>query len=127
MDDRKAVIIIDGIAYDTLFSTTAANAVIDKYGSIEKYADKILNTKELRENSDELVWIITLLINQPIRLHNIRHRDSLLPLLTEEEVSLMTIPRDYPEYWAAVWETIQRGLVRNVQSEVDHSKNSQDG
>jgi len=43
----------------------------------------------------EIIWLITLLANQPILIHNLKHKDDKQELLTEEEVELLTSPMDF--------------------------------
>jgi len=125
MDDRTAVITIDGKAYDIVCSTAVAEVLLEKYGSIEELCNKVMSIKDLSENASELVWFIELFVNAGIRTHNIRHRDAPLPLMSKEEIELLTVPKEYPELWASIWDAISRGMMRNVQSEEDpSSKNS---
>ena len=87
-------------------------------------------TKEIAENFEmaigEIVWLITLLANQSILIHNLKHKDSPKELLTEEEVELLTTPLDLAGYKAAITEALYKGTKRNVESEPD-TKNAQVG
>ena len=74
----------------------------------------------------EIVWLITLLANQSILIHNLKHKDSTKELLTEEEVELLTTPLDLAGYKAAITEALYKGTKRNVESEPD-TKNAQVG
>lgn len=67
----------------------------------------------------EIVWLITVLANQAIMIFNLRHRDEQKPLLTEDEVELLTVPSDLAGYKAAITEALYRGTKRNVESEPD--------
>ena len=71
----------------------------------------------------EIVWLITLLANQSILIHNLKHKDSQRDPLTEELVELLTTPLDLAGYKAAITEALYKGTKRNVVSEVD-SKNA---
>ena len=71
----------------------------------------------------EIVWLITLLANQSILIHNLKHKDSQRDLLTEELVELLTTPLDLAGYKVAITEALYKGTKRNVVSEVD-SKNA---
>ena len=68
---------------------------------------------------DEIVWLITLLANQSIQIHNLRHNDSPRELLTEEVVELLTTPADLASYKGAITEALQKGTKRNIVSEDD--------
>ena len=52
-------------------------------------------------------------------IFNLRHRDEQKPLLTEDEVELLTVPSDLAGYKAAITEALYRGTKRNVESEPD--------
>ena len=71
---------------------------------------------------DEIVWLITLLCNQGIQIHNLKCEDKK-PLLTEETVELLTSPGELAEYKDAITEAMMKGTKRNVESE-DSSKNA---
>ena len=127
MDERTTVIIIDGKAYDIVCSTRVTKALLEKYGSIEALAEKAKSIGTLSENIEEILWLIELFVNESITIHNIRHRESPLSLITSEELEILTTPGEYPGFWNAVWTAIGLGMQRNVQSEEDPSKNSQVG
>ena len=67
----------------------------------------------------EIVWLITLLANQSILIHNLTHKDEPRELLTEEVVELLTNPLDLGEYKEAITEAMYKGTKRNVESEND--------
>lgn len=68
---------------------------------------------------EEIVWLITLLANQSILIHNLKHRDSPKDPLTAEEVELLTVPSDLAGYKTAITEALYKGTKRNVESEAD--------
>ena len=69
------------------------------------------------------MWLITLLANQSILIHNLKSRDLKKPLLTEDEVELLTSPFDLAGYKAAIMDALYKGTKRNIESEPD-SKNA---
>ena len=71
---------------------------------------------------NEIVWLITLLANQSIMIHNLRNSDNKRELLTEEVVELLTTPVDLASYKEAITEALQKGTKRNIISE-DDAKN----
>ena len=75
---------------------------------------------------DEIVWLITLLANQSILIHNLKNKEKPREELTEETVELLTTPADLAEYKAAITDALFRGTKRNVESEEDE-KNAQVG
>ena len=72
----------------------------------------------------EIVWLITVLANQTILIHNLRNKDNPKDLLTEEEVELLTNPLDLADYKAAITDALFKGTKRNIESE-DDAKNTE--
>ena len=70
----------------------------------------------------EIVWLIWILANQSILIHNIKNKDNQKELLTEEEVEILTTPFDLAEYKQAITECLYKGTKRNIESE-ENSKN----
>ena len=79
-----------------------------------------------RSAVNEIVWLITTLANQSILIYNFKNKGNEKPLLTEEEVELLTTPLDLAGYKTALTEALFKGTKRNVESEID-SKNAVDG
>ena len=92
------------------------------------FAGTIEQMLEVEMALDEIIWLITLLCNQSIEIHNFRNSDKK-PLLTEETVELLTSPGELAEYKDAITEAMLKGTKRNVESEhragvTDTSKNA---
>ena len=71
----------------------------------------------------EIVWLITLLANQSILIHNLKDMEHPKEPLTEDVVELLTTPLDLAGYKTAITEALYKGTKRNVESEKD-SKNA---
>ena len=125
-DDRKATITIGGQDYDLILTTKATKEIAGRYGGLENLGEKMMNSGNFEMAISEIIWLITLLANQAILIHNVKHKDKLKSLLTEDEVELLTVPYELAEYRTAITEALQRGTQRNVQSEDAPSKNAQD-
>ena len=76
---------------------------------------------------DEIVWLITLLANQSILIHNLKNKNAPEELLTEEEVELLTSPLDLVAYKNAITEAMFKGTKRDVESEEETPKNVEVG
>lgn len=126
-DDRKATISIGGQDYDLILTTKATKEIAGRYGGLENLGEKMMSAENFEMAISEIIWLITLLANQGILIYNVRHKDDPKPLLTEDEVELLTVPYELAEYRTAITEALQRGTQRNVQSEDTPSKNAQDG
>ena len=80
------------------------------------FAGTIEQMLEVEMALDEIIWLITLLCNQSIEIHNLRNSEKK-PLLTEETVELLTSPGELAEYKDAITEAMLKGTKRNVESE----------
>ena len=126
MDERSAVVTIGGKEYEMLLTTRATKAIASRYGGLENLGDKLMKSENFEMALDEIVWLITLLCNQPILVHNLKHPEDKQDELTVDEVELLTSPMELTEYKDAIMEAMYRGTKRNVESEPD-SKNAQVG
>ena len=91
-------------------------------GGLENLGEKLLKSENFEMALDEIVWLITLMANQSLLIHNLRNPDNKKPLLTQEEVELLTSPLELATYKNALTEAMFKGTKRNVESE-DDSKN----
>lgn len=121
--ERSANITIGGEDYELILTTKATKEIAGRYGGLENLGDKLMKSENFEMAIGEIVWLITLLANQSILIHNLKHKDSQRELLTEELVELLTTPLDLAGYKAAITEALYKGTKRNVVSEVD-SKNA---
>jgi hypothetical protein len=117
MDERSAAITIDGQQYELLLTTKATKAIAGRYGGLESLGKKLLKSENFEMAIEEIVYLITLLANQSILIHNLRNPSTTRDLLTEELVELLTSPYELGEYKNAITEAIMRGTARNIQSE----------
>ena len=117
--ERSANIIIGGEEYTLLLTTKATKEIAGRYGGLENLGEKLMKSENFEMAIGEIVWLITLLANQPILIHNIKHKDQPKELLTEEMVELLTVPADLATYKAAITEALYKGTKRNIESEAD--------
>jgi len=116
-EERSATINIGGADFKLILTTKATKAIAGRYGGLENLGAKLMKTENFEMALDEIVWLITLLANQSILIHNIRNKDEKKELLTEEEVELLTTPFDLAEYKNAIMASMMKGTKRNVESE----------
>jgi len=119
MNDRSAVITIGGEQHELLLTTRATKEIAGRYGGLENLGDRLMKSENFEEAIGEIIWLITLLANQSIMIRNIRDKDDSRPLLTEDEVELLTTPYDLAEYKDAITEALFKGTKRHVESEND--------
>lgn len=117
--ERSANINIGGDEYTLLLTTKATKDIAGRYGGLENLGDKLMKSENFEMAIGEIVWLITLLANQSILVHNLKHKDAPKELLTEEMVELLTTPVDLATYKVAITEALYKGTKRNVESESD--------
>lgn len=125
-NERTAIITIGGEEYDLVLTTRATKQIAGRYGGLENLGDKLMKSENFELAISEIVWLITLLANQSILIHNLRHADDKKDLLTEENVELLTTPADLASYKEAITEALYKGTKRNIISE-DDPKTRQSG
>ena len=121
--ERTAAINIGGEEYTLVLTTRATKQIAGRYGGLENLGDKLMKSENFELAIGEIVWLITLLANQSILIHNLRNRDNKRELLTEEDVELLTSPVDLASYKDAITEALYKGTKRNIVSE-DNPKNA---
>jgi hypothetical protein len=126
--ERSASINIGGKEYELVLTTRATKAIAGRYGGLENLGEKLMKSENFEMALDEIVWLLTLLANQSILIHNLKSKDGIQELLTEDEVELLTSPLDLAAYKNAITEAMFRGTKRNVESEEENlSKNAEVG
>ncbi len=123
MNERSAVVNIGDQEYEMLLTTRATKEIAGRYGGLENLGEKLMKSENFEMALDEIVWLITLLCNQPILVHNLRNPQDKKPELTAEEVELLTSPLELASYKDAIMEAMYKGTKRNIESE-DNSKNA---
>ncbi len=117
--ERSANILIGGEEYTLLLTTKATKEIAGRYGGLENLGEKLMKSENFEMAIGEIVWLITLLANQTILIHNLKNKEQQRDLLTEEIVELLTVPADLATYKSAITEALHRGTQRNIESEAD--------
>ncbi|MBQ7292582.1 MAG: hypothetical protein IJW79_02445 [Clostridia bacterium] len=117
--DRTATIVIGGDEYTLVLTTKATKEIAGRYGGLENLGDKLMKSENFEMAIGEIVWLITLLANQALLIHNLKHKDDQKELLTEDMVELLTVPADLASYKTAITEALYNGTKRNIESEAD--------
>ena len=125
-NERTAVITIGDEEYTLLLTTKATKEIAGRYGGLENLGEKLMKSENFEMAIGEIVWLITLLANQSILIHNLKNKDVPKEPLTEDVVELLTTPLDLAGYKTAITEALYKGTKRNVESEKD-AKNAQVG
>lgn len=126
MTDRGSIIKIGENEYELILTTRATKEIAKRYGGLENLGDRLMKSENFEMALDEIIWLITLLANQSVMIYNLKNPNSKKPLLTEEEVELLTSPFDLAEYQNAIMDSMHKGTKRNIESE-QTSKNTKVG
>jgi len=119
MDERSSFITIGGTEYELLLTTKATKEIGKKYGGLSDLGDKLMKAENFEAAIDELIWLITLLANQPILIHNIKEPNNKRDLLEPETVELLTTPLEIAGFKDAIMECLVKGTKREVESETE--------
>lgn len=122
MEDRSSVITVGGEQYRLVLTTRATKEIAKRYGGLEDLGEKLMKSENFEMAIEEVVWLIVLLANQSILIHNLQNAEKH-ELLTEEAVELLTSPLDLANYKNAILEAMMKGTKRYVESEEESSKN----
>lgn len=115
-DERSAVITIGEKEYELLLTTKATKEIAKKYGGLSNLGDKLVKSENYEDAISEIVWLIVTLANQPILIFNYKNKENEKPLLTQDEVELLTTPQDIANFKDAITEALLKGTKRNVES-----------
>ncbi|NCB27158.1 MAG: hypothetical protein EOM62_17135 [Bacteroidia bacterium] len=126
-NERSAEISIGGVEYRMVLTTRATKEIAKRYGGLADLGEKLMKAENFEMALDEVVWLITLLANQSILIHNLKNPQGKEELLTEETVELLTSPMELSAYKDAILEAMLKGSKRNVESEEEPSKNAEAG
>ena len=117
--ERSTNITIGGDEYTLILTTKATKEIAGRYGGLKNLGDKLLKSENFEMAIGEIVWLITLLANQSTLIYNLKNKDNPKPLLTEEEVEILTAPSELATYKEAITEALYKGTKRNIESEAD--------
>lgn len=122
-DERSSSITIGGVDYKLILTTRVTKEIARRYGGLENLGEKLMKSENFEMALDEIVWLITLLANQSVLIHNLQNKDDKKELLKEDEVELLTSPLELSTYKEAIIEAMFKGTKRYVESEEAESKN----
>lgn len=115
-NERSSVITIGEKEYELLLTTKATKEIAKKYGGLSNLGDKLVKSENYEDAIGEIVWLIVTLANQPILIFNYKNKGNEKPLLTQDEVELLTTPQDIANFKDAITEALLKGTKRNIES-----------
>ena len=119
---RNAVITIGGQEYELVLTTRATRLIAQRYGGLENLGEALETSEDMDKSLGEVIWLIALLANQSVQIHNLTHPDDKRPELTAEAVELLTVPADLADYREAIAQALQRGTRRAIMTETPDPK-----
>lgn len=122
-NERSAKIAIGGQDYELILTTKATKEIAKRYGGLSNLGEKLMKSENFEMALDEVVWLITLLANQSVLVHNLQNPAKKRDLLTEDAVELLTSPLELSDYKNCIMEAMFKGTKRNIESEDESSKN----
>ena len=122
-DERSVKIAIGGQDYELILTTKATKEIAKRYGGLSNLGEKLMKSENFEMALDEVVWLITLLANQSVLVHNLQNPAKKRDLLTEDAVELLTSPLELSDYKNCIMEAMFKGTKRNIESEDESSKN----
>lgn len=108
---------VNGTSYELVLTTRATREIAQRFGGIENLGESLANSEDLAKSLGEVMWILALLVNQAIAIHNLTHPEDPRELLTPETLELLTSPSDIAGFKDAIMAAINKGLERNIQSQ----------
>lgn len=120
MSERGAMITLCGEQHEMILTTRATKEINRRYGGLGKLGDRLSKAETFEETIDELVWLLTLLINQGILVHNAVNKffaEKQRPLFSEDDIEVLTSPADFADYKDAIFEALKKGTERHIKSE----------
>ena len=105
MSERGAMITLCGEQYEMILTTSATKEINRRYGGLGKLGDKLKSADNFEEVIDEILWLIALLVNQSILVHNTKNKfspENIKPFLEEKEIEIFTTPADFYDYKDAI-------------------------
>ena len=109
-NERTAVITIGDEEYTPLLTTKATKEIAGRYGGLENLGEKLMKSENFEMAIGEIVWLITLLANQSILIHNLKDKEHPKELLTEDVVYGRRGKCIYNET-TALWSNVPRGIL----------------
>lgn len=122
--ERSAAITIGGQNYEMILTTRATKDIAKRYGGLSNLGEKLMKSENFEMALDEVVWLITLLANQSILVHNLQNPQQKRDLLTEDAVELLTSPLELATYKSAIMDAMFKGTRREIESEGENVPNA---
>ena len=85
--DRSSVIKIGDKEYTLTLTTRATKEIAKKYGGLENLGDKLMKSENFEMAIGEIIWLLTLLANQSLLIHNLKNPKDKNKFIIDRESS----------------------------------------
>lgn len=113
---RSAFIHLGGQDYELVLTTRATREIASRYGGLEQLGEKLENETDLGRQIGEITWLIALLANQSVLIHNLANPQNPREEISAETIELLTVPAELAEYREAITAALEAGTRRQVTS-----------
>lgn len=73
ISDRSSIVKIGEKEYELILTTKATKEIAKRYGGLENLGDKLMKSENFEMAISEIIWLLTLLANQSILIHNLKN------------------------------------------------------
>lgn len=122
ISDRSSKITVNHNEYELILTTKATKEIAARYGGLEKLGDTLMQSENFEMAINEIIWLIVMLANQGIMIHNLKNPKNKREPLTEELLELLTSPSDLVEYKDAILDAMNKGTKRHIESAENREK-----
>ena len=106
--DHSAIVTIGGTDYELVPPTRATREIGARYGGLEHLGGALETSDDPAHTLGEIAWLLCLLANQSVAIHNLTHPSDPHQELTEEQLELLTVPADLADYRTAISKAMAR-------------------
>ena len=125
-NDRVSFVEIDGEQIGLMLNTRATKKIAARYGELSGIDQALDGTADFDKAFDESLWLTALLANSYVEYYNRKNKDNAKEPLTVEDLEVITLPGDFSSIRTAIYEAMNKGMRRSVESESD-PKNAEVG
>lgn len=115
--NRSASITLGNREVELVLTTRATREIAHRYGGLDNLGAALENNDNLGESLSEVIWLIALLANQSVLIHNLTHPGDPKREITVDEVELLTTPGDLASYREAITAALVKGTRRDIVSD----------
>ena len=116
-EERSALITLGGEEYELVCTMKAMKEIGKRCGGFDAMGEMLSGIERDPIGAiDTIVWLVTLLANQSILVHNLKNKDTPRDILTEESVELLATIEDFFGLSKALMESMSKGMARHVES-----------